>query len=201
MTLDGFNVQYYFLELFGIAALIVIVGARAFAPRWWLAVLLLPGGYLSLAGGVTTVIASFAICLVQTVTAARRGVRELTALAPLAALAAAMLLDIPRLAGHNICQTHSVGQFLLACIEILSWPAAIGLTFIRPWSFLRSSPICRRGSPAWRSSRRGRRATTAAGFSSPLPAGCCYKSPRSPTRVPKLRSRHANSTCSRSDCR
>ena len=83
-TLDGFNVQYYFLELFGIAAIIAIVGARAFAPRWWLAVLLLLCGYLSLAGGATVAIAAFAICLVQTVTAARRGIRELTGLAALA---------------------------------------------------------------------------------------------------------------------
>ena len=119
-------------ELFGIAAIIAIVGTRAFAPRWWLAVLLLLCGYLSLAGGATVAIAAFAICLVQTVTAARRGIRELTGLAALAVVAAAMLLDIPRLAGYDFYQAQSVGQFLLACIEILRWPAATGIPSSRP---------------------------------------------------------------------
>lgn len=124
-TLDGFNVQYYFLELFSIAAIVAIAGARAFAPRWWLAVSLLLGGYLSLAGGATVAIAAFAICLVQMVTAARRGIRELTGLAALAGLAAAMLLDI--LPGSPV--TTSTKRIRLGNF---SWPASKSSVGRRP---------------------------------------------------------------------
>ena len=128
-TLDGFNGQYYFLELFSIAALIVIAGARAFASRWWLAVILLLCGYLSMAGGATAAIAAFALCAVQLAAGARRGAREWIALLAVGAVAVLMVADIPRYAGHAIYQARSVWQFLLAMAEILSWPAATGLTF------------------------------------------------------------------------
>jgi hypothetical protein len=128
-TLDGFNVQYYFLELFSIAALIAIAGARAFAPRWWLAVLLLLGAYLSLAGGATAAIAAFGICAAQLAAGSRRGVREWAAVVAVGAAAALLAADIPVHPDHVIYKAHSVWLFLLAMAEILSWPAATGLTF------------------------------------------------------------------------
>ena len=126
-TLDGFNVQYYFLELFSIAAIVAIVGARAFAPRWWLALVLLLCGYLSLAGGAATAIAAFALCLVQLAAGARRGAREWIAVVAVGAVAVLMLADMPR--HPAIYQAHAVWLFVRAMAEILSWPAATGLTF------------------------------------------------------------------------
>jgi hypothetical protein len=101
-TLDGFNVQYYFLELFSIAALIAIVGARPFAPCWSLAVLLLLGAYLSLAGGATTAIAAFSVCAAQLAAGSRRGVREWAAVIAVGAVAALLVGDIPVHPDHVI---------------------------------------------------------------------------------------------------
>lgn len=121
-TLDGFNVQYYFLELFSIAAIVAIAGARAFAARWWLAVLMLLCGYLSMAGGAIAAIAAFGVCVVQLAFGVRRGAREWIALVAIGAVAALTLADMPR--HPAVFQAHSVWLFFLAMAEILSWPAA-----------------------------------------------------------------------------
>ncbi|HEX5210335.1 MAG TPA: hypothetical protein VFW22_01190 [Pseudolabrys sp.] len=129
-TLEGFNSQWYFMLLFGIAGMMAICGAPAFAPRWWAAVLLLLADYFSMAGGVSTTAAAFSLCAVQAAAGSRRGVKELSALGVLAALAAAMILSIPMLARHAPLKAHSVGQFFQALVEIMSWPAATGVTFL-----------------------------------------------------------------------
>lgn len=129
-TLEGFNSQWYFLLIFSIAAIIAIVGAKAFTPRWWLAVLLLLSSYFSMAAGTTTTAAAFSICAVQMAAELRQGVRELAALAFIAAMTVAMVLYVPVLAYHMPLRAHSPGQFLQAFIEIMSWPAGTGTTFI-----------------------------------------------------------------------
>jgi hypothetical protein len=129
-TLDGFNGQYYFLLLFSIAGIVCIVGARAFTPWWWIAALFILCSYFSMAGGVAAAMAAFSICAAQMAIGLRRGLRELSALVIIAAMAVAMVLYIPRLGGPAPYQAHSAGQFLQALIEILSWPAATGMTFV-----------------------------------------------------------------------
>jgi hypothetical protein len=84
------------------SALIAIVGARPFAPRWSLAVLLLLGAYLSLAGGATTAIAAFSVCAAQLAAGSRRGVREWAAVIAVGAVAALLVGDIPVHPDHVI---------------------------------------------------------------------------------------------------
>jgi hypothetical protein len=56
--------------LFSIAGLVVVIDAVAFTLRWWLAALLLLS-YFSMAAGLLTVAAAFAVGLVQFVVGRR----------------------------------------------------------------------------------------------------------------------------------
>ena len=79
-----------------------------------------------MAAGALTVAAGFAVGVVQFVAGRRSGLRELLALAILAAVTIAMVLYTPVLAHHAQFKAHSFGQFLQALLEIISWPAPPG---------------------------------------------------------------------------
>lgn len=126
-TLAGFNSQWYFLLLFSIAGLVVIIDAAAFTPRWWLAALLLILSFFSMAAGALSMTAAFAVGVVQFIAGRRSGLRELLALAVLATVTIAMVLYTPVPARHAQFEAaQSVGQFLQALLEIISWPAPPG---------------------------------------------------------------------------
>jgi hypothetical protein len=144
-TLAGFNSQWYFLLLFTVSGLVLIIDAAAFAPRWWLAVLLLILSYFCMAGGALTVVAAFAVGVVQFVVGRRSGLRELLALAILAGLTVAMVLYTPVLSHHAPLKAHSVGQFLQALMGIMSWPASKVTTFI-VWTIVCAMLA---NAPAW----------------------------------------------------
>jgi hypothetical protein len=115
---------------FSIAGMMAIGGARAFAARWWLAVLLATCSYFSMAGGTTTTAAAFSLCTVQMAVGARGSLKEISALVILAAMTAIMALSIPVLPYHAPLRANSAGAFFQALIEIMSWPAATGVTFL-----------------------------------------------------------------------
>lgn len=125
-TLAGFQSPWYFMLLFSIAGLYAIIDATAFTPHWWTALLLLLISYFSLASGALTVAAAFATCVVQFVVGRRSSLKELLALAILAALTAVTVLYTPQLPGHAPLKAHSIEQFLRAFMEIASWPATTG---------------------------------------------------------------------------
>jgi hypothetical protein len=125
-TLAGFNSQWYFLLLFSIAGLVTIIDAAALTLRWWLATLLLIASYFCMAGGVLTVAAAFAVCVVQFAVGRRSGLVELLALAVLGAVTAVMVRSIPVLELHAPLRAHSIGQFVRALFHIASWPALPG---------------------------------------------------------------------------
>lgn len=125
-TLSGFHSQWYFLLLFSIAGLAVVIDAVAFTARWWLAALLLILSYFSMSAGVLAMAAAFAVGTVQFVVRRRSGARELLALTILAAVTVAMALYIPALTHHVPYKANSVGQYLHALLEIMSWPAPPG---------------------------------------------------------------------------
>ena len=129
-TLEGFNSQWYFMLLFSMATMFVVTHASALSARWWLAILMLFASYFSMAGGAATAIAVCAICAVQMACGRRAGRLELFGLGFLAAITAGMVLYVPVLAGHAALKAHSVGQLIQALAEIMSWPAAIGITFV-----------------------------------------------------------------------
>jgi hypothetical protein len=125
-TLSGFNSQWYFMELLGLAGLLALVAAPAFTLRWWSAISLFLLGYLSMAGGAATVAAAFAICALQVAVRRRSGSGELIALAILAAMTAAMVHYTPTPEQNAAMRTHSVGQFVRAFLEVASWPPTSG---------------------------------------------------------------------------
>lgn len=129
-SLEGFNSQWYFMLLFGLAGLVAVTNARAFALRWWVALLLLIAGYFSMAGGTAAAAAAFSICALQMICARRSGASEWLALIILLAVTGAMALAVPVLAHHAPLKAHSAGEFLEALIIIMSWPAAIGINSI-----------------------------------------------------------------------
>ena len=123
-TLSGFHSQWYFMLLFSIGGLAAIVDAAAFTVRWWLAMLLMVASYFSMSGGLLSAAAAFAVCLMQVVVLRRTGLRELLALAILAALTVAMLRATPMTAELAQFMAHSTQQFLRAVLAITAWPVA-----------------------------------------------------------------------------
>ena len=124
--LAGFQPQWYFLLLFSIGGLVIIVDAKAFTPRWWLATLFLVLSYFSMAGGALTMAAAFAISAVQFAVGRRSGRRELLGLAFLPAATVVMVLYTPIVAFHAPLKAHSVRQFLHALMDIVTWPRLPG---------------------------------------------------------------------------
>jgi hypothetical protein len=129
-SLWGFSSQWYFVLLFSLAGIVAITEAAAFSPRWWIAALFLLFSYFSMAGGTTAAAAAFFVCAVQMAVGARHGVREVAAVAIVATMTVIIVLSVPALSGNAPFKAHSLPQFLLAFIEIMSWPAATGLTFV-----------------------------------------------------------------------
>jgi hypothetical protein len=125
-TLAGFNSQWYFMLFFSMSGLLAVTAAAAFTPRWWIGTSLLLVSCFSMAGGVLTMAAAFAICTVQFFVKRRSSARELLALAILAAVTVAMLRDTLGLANNAPLKPHSVGQFFGALMEIASWPLTSG---------------------------------------------------------------------------
>jgi len=123
-TLSAFHSQWYFLLLFSLAGLALIIDAPALIGRWWLALMLIIASYFSMAGGLMTAAAAFAVCLLQALTGQRSGGGEWLGLTMLAALAAAMLLAVPMNREDPVFIAHSVQQFLQAIFAIGAWPVA-----------------------------------------------------------------------------
>jgi hypothetical protein len=122
-TLAGFHSAWYFVLLFGIAGVLLICEARAFSIRWWVALLLAVLSFFSMASGALTTAVAFAIGVTQFAVDRRSGWRELLALAVLAVTTFAMVVFTPVIAQHAPIRAHSIGQFLHAMVQILSWPA------------------------------------------------------------------------------
>ncbi|HTT48242.1 MAG TPA: hypothetical protein VMG39_09605 [Pseudolabrys sp.] len=129
-TIFGFDSQRYFVLLFSFVGLVVMAGAPALTLRWWLAVLLIVASYFSMASGTATAAAAAVLCALQIAVGRRTGWREWPALALLAALIAGMVLAVPPVVGDEALRAHSVGHFIEAFTEVMSWPAAIGITFV-----------------------------------------------------------------------
>lgn len=92
-TLWGFQSQVYCTLLFGLAALIAFAGARAFSWRWFGGLAAAVLSYLSYSAGVATILAAGVLVGLQLATQSRRRCgRELSAIAVLSSVAAAMVL-------------------------------------------------------------------------------------------------------------
>lgn len=124
-TLVGFQTQFYLLVLLGPATLWVLYASTAWSPRWWLGTLLGILSYFTIASGALALPAFVALAAIQRARGERRGRAELLGLAAHLAIAAILLLDIPRVpAPEEGIPVHSLSDWYEAVATVASWPVA-----------------------------------------------------------------------------
>jgi hypothetical protein len=123
-TLVGFQTQFYLLVLLGPLTLWLLAPSAAFTPRWWLGTLFGLASYFTIASGALTLPAFVALAAIQLATGARRGRGELLGLLVHIVLAAAMILDIPRLPPAGGLPANSAQSWIEALSVAASWPIA-----------------------------------------------------------------------------
>ncbi len=133
-VLLGFNTHFYLLISFSFASLWLMAGAAAWSARWLIGALAALGSYFCMASGALTLAAVCALHLFQAFLGRRAGYREATGIAALAALTIVLLAVIPHVEASDAFRARSVGEFLSAFIQLVSWPAnsAVGLTLYVP---------------------------------------------------------------------
>jgi len=122
-TLWGFMTQVYLLIGFSLASLACFIGSTAWSPRWWLGTALATMSFFSGASGALTLSVVIGLFLLQILCGRRAGLREWLGIAAHAALTIALVLSIPRIAGHEPLRAHGVVEFLSAFAGVASWPA------------------------------------------------------------------------------
>jgi hypothetical protein len=129
-VLWGFNTHFYLLNAFSLGSLWLLVGSKAFTPRWGFGVLAAIASYLCMASGAFTTAAAAAAHLLQAACSRRAGLREGLGIAALAAITVAMLALIPHVPASDPYKAHSLRQFLVAFVQLASWPANNGLGLV-----------------------------------------------------------------------
>lgn len=118
----GFQSQFYFLQFFGIAALLLLLSQRPGQAGWWTGWACLPLAYLSISGGALVAAALAPALLLR----ARLG--ELSwKQGGLSAFAAAVVFLlgfflVPKLETHAHMKPDSLGRLIEAFVRNLSWP-------------------------------------------------------------------------------
>ncbi len=133
-VLLGFNTHFYLLNAFSFASPWLMTGERAWSVRWAAGALAAMASYFCLASGALTFAAVFGVHLLQAAVGQRRGVREASGMAVLAATTLVLLLLIPHVQSSEAFRAHSIGQFLSAFAQLSFWPAntALGLFLLVP---------------------------------------------------------------------
>jgi hypothetical protein len=133
-VLLGFNTHFYLLISLSFASLWLMAGAAAWSARWVLGALAALGSYFCMASGALTLATVCALHLLQAVLGRRVGYREATGIAALAALTTVLLALIPHVEASDAFRAHSLGEYLSAFIQLLSWPAnfALGMALYVP---------------------------------------------------------------------
>ena len=121
-VLLGFNTHFYLLISLSFASLWLMAGATAWSVRWVLGALAALGSYFCMASGALTLAAVCALHLLQAVLGRRGGYREATGIAALAALTMVLLALIPHVEASDGFRARSLGEFLSAFIQLVSWP-------------------------------------------------------------------------------
>ncbi|MGA9032916.1 MAG: hypothetical protein WB402_10400 [Sulfuricaulis sp.] len=121
-TLAGFQSQFYFVLLFGIACLWLTVTQHPLSARWWGGVVCAMLAFLSLASGIFALAAAAIIGLVFYVMGLRKTRKQLLAVAILAGLFLLGVVLTPSVAYHASLEAASFPQFLDALLAVLGWP-------------------------------------------------------------------------------
>lgn len=137
-TLNGFQVQFYYLLLFSLLQLWLTLGEPAsagFTPRWFVGHTCGALAVVSMASGFFASLIILGLAGERLLRARRLAPQPLvTALVALALVIAGILLKNP-FPGHDVLRVHSLGAFAVATLQLLAWPSP-GLL---PWLL---APVC-----------------------------------------------------------
>jgi hypothetical protein len=121
-TLLGFNTHFYLSIALSWACMAILVGAGAFSRRWWAGVVIGAGCLFTTASGALSLCAPLGVAVLQMLRGRRNGIREVAAMAGLAALTCLLVAAIPTVPGHAVFEAHTIGQFVGAFMQVGSWP-------------------------------------------------------------------------------
>lgn len=120
--LIGFQSQFYFINLFTLAAISLAAlrpdSNRAVAGAFFLSVL----SILTMASGLLTPAAVALVYLIVAMAQKNRGARSLFLIALFGLSALVGLLTMPHVAGHNFLHAQNITEFVKTCIRIMGWP-------------------------------------------------------------------------------
>lgn len=126
--LFGFQSPFYFLLMFSLLALRGLVTSTALSLRWWLSLLCSVAAYFSLASGALTAAAALAVLILQMLLGIRKGTKEYIAAGLLLTISVVMISHIPHIEGHDSYRAQSMGQFLKALLQCLSYPRSVSFS-------------------------------------------------------------------------
>lgn len=121
--LAGFQSQFYFLMIFSLLALSGFATSEALSFKWWMSILVAVASYFSMASGALTAAAALCILILQMLFGVRKGPGEYIAAALLLAISVVMITYIRDVEAHDsYYKAHSMGQFLKALLECVTYP-------------------------------------------------------------------------------
>jgi hypothetical protein len=133
----GFQIQFYWLILFSVAALGLLSTAEAFGRRYWAGIAVAVLAYFSMGSGILCVAAPAAVGTIHWMLRLRRGARHVFGIVVLVALAAIGYAFVPKLPPGSIWVVRSFAQFMNGMLELLSWPFPPGAIA----AFVRNAPV------------------------------------------------------------
>ncbi len=126
-TLAGFQSQFNFVILFSLTSLWLLFVNEPFSGRWWAGLGCGVLSFLSLASGVFVFAAASLVSLLFFLTAARRNVKQVIAIAVLIGLFIGEFLLTPVIPGHASLKVTSIHQLYDSAKTVLGWPIAANL--------------------------------------------------------------------------
>ncbi|MDR3479729.1 MAG: hypothetical protein P4L91_03355 [Burkholderiaceae bacterium] len=128
-TLWGFQAQFYFVLLFGLACLWLTVTKPPLSSAWWGGILCAILAFFSLASGIFALAAAATVGLLMYVTGLRKDRAQLIAIAILVGIFVAGVFLTPTIAKHAQLKASSVSQLLKSLATVFSWPIPIPPAF------------------------------------------------------------------------
>ena len=147
-TLWGFQSQFYFELLFSFCFIWALCLSRPLGLPWWGGIVAAVLAALSLASGPISLLAGVLVLLVRAAKGGGRGLPDLLLGVGVLAFALWIVAIMPVVPGDAGARVASVGDFFMACLTALSWPALPGFALLiyLPF-FLFSLRLLRAGAP------------------------------------------------------
>jgi len=126
-TLAGFQSQFYFVFLFGTAAIWLTVTHEPLSKKWWWGIVCSMLAFLSLASGIFALAASATINLIYFLLGLRKTKKQLIGIGILVVLFVLGFVLTPTLPQHEQLKATSFIQFYHALVATLGWPVSSNL--------------------------------------------------------------------------